>query len=68
MFLLCEYQIETINNSIGLDFSMNHFYIDDQGFKMDYPKAIQTDFGRLRILQRSLSRRIKGSSNYQRKY
>lgn len=69
--ILYEYQIEikkqAVNNSIGLDFSMNHFYIDDQGFKMDYPKAIQTDFNTLRILQRSLSRRIKGSSNYQKK-
>ena len=69
--ILYEYQKEIkrqeIKTSIGLDFSMTHFYVDSEGFKMDYPKDIQTDFNKLRILQRSLSRRIKGSSNYDKK-
>ena len=69
--ILYEYQKEitkqVVKQSIGLDFSMNHFYVDDQGFKLDYPKDIQTDYSKLRILQRSLSRRIKGSSNYDKK-
>ena len=69
--ILYEYQKEitkqVVKQSIGLDFSMNHFYVDDQGFKLDYPKDIQTDYSKLRILQRSLSRRIKGSSNYHKK-
>ena len=69
--ILYEYQKEitkqVVKQSIGLDFSMNHFYVDDQGFKLDYPKDIQTDFNKLRVLQRSLSRRIKGSSNYDKK-
>ena len=69
--ILYEYQKEikkqVVKESIGLDFSMNHFYVDSEGFKMDYPKDIQTDFNKLRVLQRSLSRRIKGSSNYHKK-
>ncbi len=69
--ILCEYQKEikkqVVKDSIGLDFSMTHFYVDHQGFKLDYPTDIQTDFKKLRILQRSLSRRIKGSSNYNKK-
>ena len=69
--ILYEYQKEitkqVVKQSIGLYFSMNHFYVDDQGFKLDYPKDIQTDYSKLRVLQRSLSRRIKGSSNYHKK-
>src|SRR5574344_460482 len=69
--ILYEYQKEIkkqeIKESIGLDFSMTHFYVDSEGFKMEYPKDIQTDFNKLRVLQRSLSRRIKGSSNYYKK-
>jgi putative transposase len=69
--ILYEYQKEIkkkdVKESIGLDFSMTHFYVDSEGFKMEYPKDIQTDFNKLRILQRSLSRRIKGSSNYYKK-
>jgi putative transposase len=69
--ILYEYQKEitkqVVKQSIGLNFSMNHFYVDDQGFKLEYPKDIQTDYSKLRILQRSLSRRIKGSSNYHKK-
>ena len=69
--ILYEYQKEVkrqeIKTSIGLDFSMNHFYVDHQGFKQDYPTDIQTDYNKLSILQRSLSRRIQGSSNYHKK-
>ena len=69
--ILYEYQKDiqkqVVKDAIGLDFSMTHFYVDDQGFKLDYPKYIQTDFNKLRVLQRSLSRRIKGSSNYHKK-
>ena len=69
--ILYEYQKEitkqVVKQSIGLDFSMTHFYVDDQWFKLDYPKDIQTDYSKLRILQRSLSRRVKGSSNYHKK-
>ena len=69
--ILYEYQKEiqkqVVKDAIGLDFSMTHFYVDSEGFKMDYPKDIQTDFNKLRVLQRSLSRRIKGSSNYDKK-
>jgi putative transposase len=64
--ILYEYQKEiqkqVVKDAIGLDFSMTHFYVDSEGFKMDYPKDIQTDFNKLRVLQRSLSRRVKGSS------
>ena len=39
--ILYEYQKEitkqVVKQSIGLDFSMNHFYVDDQGFKLDFP-------------------------------
>ncbi|MCV2232918.1 transposase, partial [Acholeplasma manati] len=69
--ILYEYQKEIkrqeIKTSIGLDFSMNHFYVDHQGFKLDYPTDIQTDYNKLSILQRSLSRRIQGSNNYHKK-
>jgi putative transposase len=58
---------QAVQDSIGLDFSMTHFYVDSEGYKVDYPIDIQTDYKKLSVLQRSLSRRIKGSSNYHKK-
>jgi putative transposase len=56
-----------VKETLGLDFSLTHFYVDDLGFKIEYPQTIQMDFQKLKILQRSLSRRTKNGSNYKKK-
>jgi len=56
-----------VKETLGLDFSMTHFYVDDRGTKTEYPQTIQMDFLKLKRLQRSLSRRTKSSSNYKKK-
>lgn len=51
-------------NSIGLDFSMNNFYIDSNGEKVNYPYYYKEALGRLSTLQRKLSNKVTGSNHY----
>jgi putative transposase len=70
--ILVEYEREDIvlpldkNNSIGLDYSSPHFYVDDQGKEADYPKYYRKSQERLAREQRKLSLMKYNSSNYQK--
>lgn len=55
-------QIPT-NKSIGLDMGISHFIIDSEGNKVDNPKYFLKYEQKLARLQRSLSRKKKGSKN-----
>jgi putative transposase len=51
--------------SIGLDFSLNSFYIDSEGKKANYPYYLQSSLEKLTKYQRRLSKKVKGSGGYQ---
>lgn len=52
--------------SIGLDFSINDFYIDHKGKKANYPYYLAESLKKLSSLQRKLSKKVKGSNHYLR--
>lgn len=62
------YEIPDINlnkdNSIGLDYSSPHFYVDSQGNKADYPKFYKTLELKLVKEQKKLSNMKYNSNNY----
>lgn len=51
---------------IGLDYSQEHFYVDDKGGKANCPHAYVTSMDKLARLQRELSHMEEGSNNYKR--
>lgn len=51
---------------IGLDFAMADFYVDSKGNKGNYPKFFRKSAEKLAIEQRKLSRKVKGSNNYEK--
>lgn len=53
-----------ISKSIGLDFSLNHLYIDNHYQKGDIPKYFEISLQKLAKMQRKLSKMVKGSNNY----
>ena len=55
-----------LENSIGVDFSMHSFYADNQGNECGYPEYYRKSQKRLAREQRRLSRRQKGSKNYEK--
>lgn len=59
-------QKENLNleNSLGLDYSSEHFYVDSQGVKIDMPHYYRLSQRKLSKLQRRLSKKQKGSNNY----
>lgn len=68
--LRVEYIKETIElysettKSIGLDFSMSGFYIDQTGKKANYPMYLRQSLEKLKKEQRKLSKKVKGSNSY----
>ena len=55
-----------VNNSIGLDFSLSHLYVDSNGNHIDMPKYYEDSLEKLAKEQRKLSHMKKGSSHYQK--
>ena len=53
-------------NSIGLDYSSPHFYVDGEGNKADMPHFYREAERKLAREQRRLSRKQKGSSNWEK--
>jgi len=55
----------TLNKAqtLGLDYSSPHFYVDSQGIKADYPRFYRRAEKRLAREQRKLSKMVKGSNN-----
>ena len=54
------------NNSVGLDFSLAHLYVDSNGNHLDMPKYYQDSLTKLAKEQRKLSHMKKDSSHYQK--
>lgn len=52
--------------SIGIDLGLTHFIIDSQGDKVENPRFYRKAENRLKNLQRSLSKKKKGSNRYNR--
>ena len=62
-----EVDIETFaktKKSCGIDLGLKDFCILSDGIKFNNPKFLERSEKRLRLLQKSLSRKIKGSKNY----
>jgi putative transposase len=55
---------EPMNDAIGIDLGIKHFAILSDGTKVENPKYYRTAERRLRRLQRQLSRKTRGSQNY----
>lgn len=49
---------------LGLDFAMSNFYVDSDGNKGNYPKFYRLSQDKLAKEQRKLSKKKKGSNNY----
>jgi len=49
--------------SIGIDMGLNNFYADSEGNLIDNPKYLRKSEERLKLLQRKLSKKVKGSKN-----
>lgn len=52
------------DTTLGLDFGIKHFVVMSDGTKIDNPKHLTKTLEKLAVLQRRLSRKKKGSSNY----
>ena len=63
-----EYIKESLNpnNSIGLDFSLKHLFVDSNGNHLDMPRYYQDSLTKLAKEQRKLSRMKKDSSHYKK--
>lgn len=64
-----EVDIETFaktKKSCGIDLGLKNFCILSDGTKFNNPKFLINNEKRLRLLQKSLSRKIKGSKNYKK--
>ena len=55
--------VKKIQNAIGLDLGIAHFAVLSNGEKIDNPKYLSKSIARLQVLQRSASRKKKGSQN-----
>lgn len=53
-------------NAVGVDLGLKHFAVLSTGEKVEHPKHLEKHLGRLRVLQRRLSRKQKGSNNYRK--
>ena len=55
--------LETVNHNVGIDLGLKEFAIASDGKKYANPKYLAKYLKRLKFLQKSLSRKTKGSSN-----
>ena len=55
--------LETVNHNVGIDLGLKEFAIASDGTKYANPKYLAKYLKRLKFLQKSLSRKTKGSSN-----
>ena len=56
--------LDKTNNSIGIDLGIKEFCITSNGGMIENPKYLKKSLDKLAKLQRELSRKTKGSSNY----
>src|SRR5699024_1280310 len=66
--ILTEYEKENeakeIEKVVGLDFAMDVLFVDSEGEKVNYPKFYRQMLEKLAKEQRKLTRKKKGSSNW----
>ena len=55
--------LESVNRNVGIDLGLKEFAIASDGTKYANPKYLASSLKRLKFLQKSLSRKTKGSSN-----
>lgn len=55
--------LESTNHNVGIDLGLKEFAITSDGIKYANPKYLAKSLKRLKFLQKSLSRKTKGSSN-----
>ena len=55
--------LEPVNHNVGIDLGLKEFAIASDGTKYANPKYLAKSLKRLKFLQKSLSRKTKGSSN-----
>ena len=53
-------------NAVGVDLGLKHFAVLSTREKIEHPKHLEKHLGRLRVLQRRVSRKKKGSANYRK--
>jgi len=54
------------SNTVGIDVGISSFAVLSTGEKVDNPKYLRNSEARLKVLQRRLSRKKKGSKNFQK--
>ena len=62
---ICEPDKVELNKdkSIGIDLGLKHFAILSNGIKIENPKTLRNNLAKLKVLQRRLSKKVKGSNN-----
>jgi len=60
------FQLTENDKQLGLDLGLTYFVIDSNGNKIDNPRFLRKSEVKLAKAQRSLSRRTKGSSRYEK--
>ena len=58
--------IKKSGKSVGIDMGIHHFLIMSNGIKIDNPKYFEKSKGRIKKLRKELSRKVKGSCNYEK--
>ena len=58
--------LPTPQNTLGLNYSMSHFYVDSDGCMADLPQWLKESQKKLGEMQRKLSRMERGSRNYEK--
>lgn len=68
--ILCETGIDkakpspiSANTAIGIDLGIKHYIVTSNGLEVDNPKFLKNSIDRLKVLQRRLSKKKKGSQN-----
>lgn len=60
---LPEKQTFTENNTVGVDVGIKDFAVLSNGEKIDNPKYLKNSLQRLKVVQKQLSKKVKGSNN-----
>ena len=60
------HNFEKTNQNCGIDLGLKDFCILNDGTKFENPKFLVANEKRLRLLQKSLSRKVHGSKNYEK--
>ena len=62
---ICEPDKKELNKdkAIGIDLGLKHFAILSNGTKIENPKTLKKHLAKLKVLQKRLSKKVKGSNN-----